>query len=169
MLDNDPSINNLIWDKLYNEAEQIIGTSIKEFDHSIRHVLVLNSLRAAYEKIEPERVFKPLPLACHRLSDPDYVEWHATDRILETLFTDPSKSSKFTLLTNHRCTRVIMKPGKETKNTVEAAEIRCLLPLGEGRDGQEPTFFIRAKAYVIACGSVGTAQVSVFLYLTSIH
>ena len=163
MVDNDPETNKIIWDRLYTEAEQIIGTSNKEFDKSIRHNLVLRTLQKTFEDKEHPgkylREFRALPLACHRLSDPDYVEWHAADRILETLFTDENKAKRFTLLTNHCCTRVIMNKDQHNGNTVEAAEVRCLLPFEEGREGLSPTFYVRAKAYVVACGAVATAQV----------
>ena len=160
MLDSDPEINRVIWDRLYADAEKIIGTSSKEFNESVRHNLVLRTLQKEFKDKNGKvlREFKPLPLACHRLSDPDYVEWHATDRILETLFTDDRYREKFTLLTNHRCTRVVMNK-TQGKCTVGAAEVRCLLPIEEQREDLSPTFYVRAKAYVIACGSVGTAQV----------
>jgi pyranose oxidase len=157
VLDSNPETNKLVWSKLYDEAEKIIGTSSKEFDYSIRHNLVLRTLQEKYEGTG--RVFKPLPLACHRLSDPQYVEWHSAEQIFETLFTDESKAKLFTLMTNHRCTRVVMNSNTPNKYKVEAAEVKCLLPKEEGRGEQEGTFFIRAKSYVIACGSVATAQV----------
>lgn len=157
VLDDDPKTNKSIWDGLYDQAEKIIGTSSKEFDYSIRHNLVLRTLQEKYQ--DTGRVFKPLPLACHRLSDPQYVEWHAAERIFETLFTDENKAKLFTLLTNHRCTRVVMNNDTPNKYTVDAAEVKCLLPQEEGRGKQEDTFFVRAKSYVIACGSVATAQV----------
>jgi pyranose oxidase len=156
-LDNDDKTNQAIWSKLYDEAEKIIGTSSKEFDESMRHNIVLHTLQDAYK--EKNRVFKPLPLACHRLSDPEYVEWHAAERIFETLFTDDTKAALFTLLTDHRCTKVVMNTNTPSNYKVEAAEIKCLLPQEEGRDASSDVFYVRAKAYVIACGSVATAQI----------
>ncbi|KAJ3537891.1 hypothetical protein NM688_g6602 [Phlebia brevispora] len=160
ILDKDAPTDEKIWDELYTEAEDIIGTSRTQFDKSIRQILVLNALRET-----PNRTFDPLPLACHRLADPGYVEWHATDRILEELFTDLEKSKRFTLMTNHICTKVSMVPrlkgpgGEQDQYEVGAAEVLCLLPQGEGRKDTDPPFYITAKAYVIACGAVGTAQV----------
>lgn len=161
-LDANTATNEALWKKLYDEAEQIIGTSTTQFEKSIRHNLVLRTYQNLYEKMDAKdkHIFKPLPLACHRMPDPDYVEWHATDRILETLFTDGKKKQLFTLLTNHRCTRVVPKhftAGQE--NEIEAAEVKCLLPHTEGRDGKQNTFHIRAKVYIVACGAVATAQV----------
>lgn len=156
VLDPDSAKNDQLWAALYNEARALIGTSEKEFDQSIRHQLVLQTYQRNHAG---KRVFKPLPLACHRLDDPEYVEWHATDRILETLFTDPVKRAKFTLLTNHRCTRVIPTHfNPDQPNEVGYAEVQSLLPRTEGRKGSS-TFAVRAKIYVIACGAVGSAQV----------
>ncbi|CAL1708625.1 unnamed protein product [Somion occarium] len=160
-LDNNTATNDELWKKLYAEAEQLIGTSEKEFDESIRHNLVLRTLQ---NKFNPSvRKFKPLPLACHRLSDPEYVEWHATDRILEELFTDPKKRHNFILLTNHRCSRVIIKesaPG-QGEHTIEGAELTNLLPHTHVNSfqGGESSFVVRAKVYIIAAGSVATAQI----------
>lgn len=160
ILDTNRDTNSALWDELYDEAEKIIGTSRTEFEKSIRHNLVLRTYQNIYKDkpAEEQHTFLPLPLACHRMPDPDYVEWHATDRILETLFTDGKKKQLFTLLTNHRCTRVIPKhfrAGEE--NEIEAAEVKCLLPHAEDRTNS--TFHIRAKVYIVACGSVATAQV----------
>jgi pyranose oxidase len=65
----DDAQNAAEWDRLYTAAEKFIGTSEKEFDESIRHNLVLRTLDTAYNgDAEPKkRIFKPLPLACHRL------------------------------------------------------------------------------------------------------
>jgi pyranose oxidase len=158
LLDANAAVNDRLWNDLYREAKEIIGTSETQFNESIRHNLVLRTYQQIFAN---SLTFKPLPLACHRLPDPDYVEWHATDRILETLFTDDRKKRLFTLLTNHRCTRVVpnhFEPGKE--NDIVAAEVKCLLPHAEDRDGNKSTFYVRARAYVVACGSVATAQVS---------
>lgn len=157
-LDADADKDKDLWTALYAEAKAIIGTSTTQFDRSIRHTLVLKKYEALYAQ---KRKFAPLPLACHRLSDPDYVEWHAADRILEELFTDPKKGALFTLLTNHRCTRLVFQhdiPNQENK--VEHAEVENLLPHTQAPSNPRATIKISAKTYVVACGSVGTAQVS---------
>ena len=121
-LDKDPRKDDEIWNKLYTEAEKLIGTSTKEFDQSIRHNLVLKTLQEKFEG--KDREFRSLPLACHRLQDPEYVEWHSASRLLEELFTDPAKRGKFTLLTNHRCTRLrIKKTVTDTESTQFSAQM----------------------------------------------
>ena len=160
-LDKDPRKDDEIWNKLYTEAEKLIGTSTKEFDQSIRHNLVLKTLQEKFEG--KDREFRSLPLACHRLQDPEYVEWHSASRLLEELFTDPAKRGKFTLLTNHRCTRLrIKKDGNgHGKHTILGADVTNLLPkTTHNLHGDQNSFCIRAKTYVIAAGAVGSAQVS---------
>jgi hypothetical protein len=66
------------WTLLYNAARSIIGTSEHEFDHSIRHNIVLNTLKEHFKN----RSVKALPLACHRLAEGSpYVQWHAADNV----------------------------------------------------------------------------------------
>ena len=165
-LSENESENEKLWSGLYAQAKDVIGTSTTQFDKSIRHNLVLRTYQDLYEKLEEgveekkKHKFSPLPLACHRLSDPDYVEWHAADRILEELFTDPAKRERFTLLTNHRCTRLVFQhytPGEE--NTVEHAEVENLLPHTQSPENPAPTLQIKARTFVVACGAVATAQV----------
>ncbi|KAK7684941.1 Pyranose 2-oxidase [Cerrena zonata] len=158
-LDENPKKDDEIWENLYAQAEKVLGSSNKEFDESIRHNLVLKTLQKEYKN--KGRVFKPLTLACHRLDDPDYVEWHAADRILEDLFTDPAKREKFTLLTNHRCTRVIIREDAhgKGKHTIVGAEVTNLLPKTAHNLHSDTTFAIRAKTYVVAAGAVATAQI----------
>ena len=165
-LSEDDFEDEELWEELYAQAKDIIGTSATQFDKSIRHNLVLRTYQDIYKELEEgveekkKHIFTPLPLACHRLPDLDYVEWHAADRILEELFTDPAKRERFTLLTDHRCTRLIFKhynPGEE--NTVEYAEVENLLPQTQSPKNPVPTLTIKAKTFVVACGAVATAQV----------
>ncbi|GJE91247.1 pyranose 2-oxidase [Phanerochaete sordida] len=156
-LSTDAAEDESIWKDLYAQAKSIIGTSTTQFDHSIRHNLVLKTYEDLYGRT---RAFGPLPLACHRLSDPDYVEWHATDRILEELFTDPAKRARFTLLTNHRCTKLVFKHYRpKEENAVEYALVENLLPHTQSPGETAPVQKIKARAYVVACGAVATAQV----------
>nr|4MIH_A Chain A, Pyranose 2-oxidase [Phanerodontia chrysosporium]4MIH_B Chain B, Pyranose 2-oxidase [Phanerodontia chrysosporium]4MIH_C Chain C, Pyranose 2-oxidase [Phanerodontia chrysosporium]4MIH_D Chain D, Pyranose 2-oxidase [Phanerodontia chrysosporium]4MIH_E Chain E, Pyranose 2-oxidase [Phanerodontia chrysosporium]4MIH_F Chain F, Pyranose 2-oxidase [Phanerodontia chrysosporium]4MIH_G Chain G, Pyranose 2-oxidase [Phanerodontia chrysosporium]4MIH_H Chain H, Pyranose 2-oxidase [Phanerodontia ch len=159
-LSTDAAEDARIWKDLYAQAKEIIGTSTTEFDHSIRHNLVLRKYNDIFQKENVIREFSPLPLACHRLTDPDYVEWHATDRILEELFTDPVKRGRFTLLTNHRCTKLVFKhyrPGEE--NEVDYALVEDLLPHMQNPGNPASVKKIYARSYVVACGAVATAQV----------
>ena len=141
------------WDALYPEAEELIGTSTHEFDESIRHTLVLKTLQDAYAS--ENRIFQSLPLACKRnVGNKDYVEWHAAERILRPIYVDAEKRSRFTLLTNHRCTRFALDTST-TVPTIGAAEVRDLL-----EDKSTADSYITAKVYITAGGAVATPQVS---------
>lgn len=150
------------WKLLYHAAKKLIGTSEHEFDHSIRHNVVLETLRAAY----PERVVKPLPLACHRLAEGSpYVQWHAADNVFGDMFTNPDKENAkgkkrgyFQLLTNTRCTRLELKPTNSFQ--VGLVEVQDLLEARLQPVVSGPIdFYIRAKTYVVAAGAVATPQI----------
>ena len=64
---------------------------------------------------------------------------------------------------------VVMNDKTRGENTVEAAEVKCLLPREEDRGEGPSIFYVRAKAYVIACGAVATAQVSMFRLVVAFH
>lgn len=141
------------WDVLYPEAEELIGTSIHEFDESIRHTLVLKTLQKAYAT--ERRHFEPLPLACKRNErNKDYVEWHAAERILRPIYLDPSKRERFTLLTNHRCTRLALDTSQTGEHKIGAVEVRDLL-----EDKSTADSYITAQVYIVAAGAVATPQV----------
>ena len=66
------------WKLLYEAARNLIGVSSTEFDQSIRHNTVLNTLKKAF----PDRGIKPLPLACHRVvKGSPYVMWHSAENV----------------------------------------------------------------------------------------
>lgn len=153
--DNDK--DDAEWKLLYHASRTLIGTSEHEFDHSIRHNVVLETLRAAY----PDRGVKPLPLACHRLAQGSpYVQWHAADNVYGDLFTNPTKKNAqgkqrgyFKLITNTRCTRFELEPGNELK--IGLVEVKDLLA-----SRTNPTnFYIRAKTHIAAAGAVATPQI----------
>lgn len=154
-LDHNKEANLKEWDRLYTAAEKLIGTNEHAFDHSIRHNLVLRTLQDAYK--HHKRLFKPLPLACHRLPNPDYVNWHATDTILEHIYLHPEKKARFRLLTNHRVTRVCVEDPNAKELKIGAAEVKDLLK--DVRDPNSPSSYISAKVYIIAAGAVATPQV----------
>ncbi|KAI0773530.1 pyranose 2-oxidase [Fomes fomentarius] len=152
-LDHNKEANLKEWDRLYTAAEKLIGTNEHAFDHSIRHNLVLRTLQEAYK----QRLFKPLPLACHRLPNPDYVNWHATDTILEHIYLHPEKKARFRLLTNHRVTRVCVEDSNAKELKIGAAEVKDLLK--DVNDPNSPSSYISAKVYIIAAGAVATPQI----------
>ncbi|KAJ7825710.1 pyranose 2-oxidase [Mycena leptocephala] len=120
LLDNNSSKDDTLWDALYTEAEGIIGTSTTQFKNSIRGLLIQATLSAAF----PSRTFADLPVACHRLKNDRYLEWHAAATILKDIYEDADQRKKFKLLTNHQCIKL---ETDETDYKIEKARVRDLL------------------------------------------
>ncbi|KAF5346223.1 hypothetical protein D9758_014384 [Tetrapyrgos nigripes] len=158
------------WSTLYNATRSIIGTSEKEYEHSIRHNVVLNALQKHY----PRRGVKPLPLACHRLAENSpYVNWHSAENIFGDMFVNRTKKNandvprgKFTLLTNTRCTRLHLRNDSPSVPSINIAEVRDLLAarLADDNHGPSPgdNYYIKAKTFVVAAGAVATPQPSLW-------
>jgi pyranose oxidase len=102
---------------LLEEAKNKLNVHSDQYDHSIRHTVVKDTLMKAF----PNRGITNLPLAVHRNSDnPDYVTWTGTNTILGKTV----ESSRFTLSPEVRVTKVIRDttdPGK-----IVAAKVRDL-------------------------------------------
>ncbi|KAG6918846.1 hypothetical protein DXG01_011251 [Tephrocybe rancida] len=141
------------WKLLYNAARSIIGTSEEEFKHSIRHNIVLETLRKHY----PDRGVKPLPLACHRLvNNSPYVQWHAADNIYGDLFDGDKrlkenahgvKRGTFVLLTKTRCTKLHLKPDLSPNlPSIGLAEVKDLLEDRFEPGAPKANYAISAKA-----------------------
>ncbi|TDL21831.1 putative pyranose oxidase [Rickenella mellea] len=155
------------WKLLYSAARQLVGTSETEFDRSIRHNVVLETLQKSIrEKYGDSRIVKPLPLACHRLAEHSpYVQWHGADNIYGDLFTDRDKCNKagvqrgkFLLLTNTRCTRVV-SDRKVQQINIQYAEVKDLLADRYTVAQGDTNFAIFAKVFVIAAGAIATPQI----------
>ena len=92
-------IENL--DELLDEAKTLLNVHSDQYDGSIRHTVVKETLQKAL----PSRGITNLPLAVERRVDnPDYVTWTGTHRILKKAL---DHSDRFTLLTETRFTRVV--------------------------------------------------------------
>ncbi|KLO05207.1 pyranose 2-oxidase [Schizopora paradoxa] len=169
----DPADNVKEWGRLYALAESLIGTNRHAFDESIRHNLVLRTLRSVYGDIDKEtlpdndwptdipgkRVFGPLPLACKRMPNPDYVFWNAADTILKSIYEDPLKREKLTLLTNTGCQYLeIDIPSTGDKKSTRA---RCFDYLHSATEGDKSSaeIIVEAQYFVIASGAVATPQI----------
>ncbi|KAI6025449.1 putative pyranose oxidase [Pisolithus marmoratus] len=161
----DETHNEEHWGCLYSIAERLIGTSTHEFDHSIRHNLVLNTLRQEY----PNRGVQPIPLACHRYADGSpYVYWHSVSEIFGDMFDEPNKVNgegvqrgAFALLRNTRCSQLRKKEGSvpyEIKDVV-VEDLLKDKSLPEPLPEIRRFYSIKAKVFVIAAGAVGTPQI----------
>ncbi|KAI0314588.1 putative pyranose oxidase [Amylostereum chailletii] len=153
---SDQDQDDAEWNTLYEAARTLIGTSEHEFDHSIRHNVVLKALQDAY----PDRVVKSLPLACHRLAPGSpYVQWHAADNVFGDMFTNPDKTNAegivrgcFRLITNTRCTRLLTGTTGNTNVEINIAEVQDLLAarFDGTSDPQQTNFAISAKVTLTA-------------------
>jgi pyranose oxidase len=150
LLSNDSSEDDRLWDALYTEAEGIIGTSTTQFKTSIRGLLIQATLSAAF----PSRTFADLPVACHRLKNDRYLEWHAAATILKDIYEDADQRKNFKLLTNHQCIKL---ETDETDYKIEKARVKDLLASRSDPDLRDR--FIAAKVFVVAAGAIGTPQV----------
>lgn len=136
---------------LYQQAEEIIRTTNKAFDQSIRHQLVRSALsEQGIKEVES------LPLAVRRREDDkDLVTWSGADTVLGPL-ADPRRMNRatkeqdgeFVLWPQHQCKQLIFN---KEQSEVEHAEVRNLADLGKD-------IHIRAKVYVVACNALLTPQ-----------
>lgn len=163
---DDEKTDDAEWDLLYSSAQRIIGTSDQEFNHSVRHNIVLRTL----EKEFPHRNPKPLPLACHRLADDSpYVQWHGADVVYGDMFTNPNKLNaegvqrgRFRLLTNTRCTKLIQGPASSDGTIdIRFAEVQDILTarLYDENNPPQANFIINAKTFVVAAGASAGPQI----------
>ncbi|KAG6867362.1 hypothetical protein C0993_003834 [Termitomyces sp. T159_Od127] len=161
----DATADDEEWKLLYNAARSLIGTSEREFEHSIRHNIVLNKLKSYYrdrnQKLQQNREVKPLPLACHRPNgDPGsalgspYVHWHAADCVFGDMFEKKNKQNSngtkrgtFVLLTHTRCTRLYLDESL-SKPSVKLAEVKDLLQAQLGSGISKTDYVILAKARI---------------------
>lgn len=160
------------WDRLYTKAESLLSTTDEAFNESIRHTLVLETLQKEYHsigvplpkwpKVRTEgqpRSFGPIPLACHRMPNKDYVFWHAADTISRGIFEDPEKRERLTLLTNTACQYLELDTDANNGKTVTTA--KCVNYLAD-ISRKDATQSITAKFFVVAAGAIGTPQVGDF-------
>jgi hypothetical protein len=99
------------------EAKKKLNVHSDQYDHSIRHTVVKDTLTEAF----PNRGITSLPLAVQRNTDnPDYVTWTGTNTILGKT----AESPRFTLSPEMRVTKVIYHP--EDQSQIVAAKVRHL-------------------------------------------
>jgi pyranose oxidase len=132
------------WEDLYKECEGYLGTSRNEFEGSIRHQLVKNTLKKSFTEMFPGtgREILSLPLAAKRdPKNPSFVIWAASNTILGNTV------EKLHLYPNHQCTKLLTHG-----NEVQLATIKNL-SLTHGR------LYVCAKKNVVCGGAVLTPQI----------
>jgi pyranose oxidase len=139
------------WEKLYAEAEKLLGTRLDQFDCSIRNTVVREALQKEYSKLQPPYEVQNLPLAVKRRKDnPELVTWSGTDTVLGDLadVAHPPPPDVFTLQPQWRCKKLIRTPDGKS---IDYAMVEDLI---HGKP-----WYIRANAFVLAAGAILTPQV----------
>jgi pyranose oxidase len=148
-LERSDIYSNEEWERLYTEGERLLNTHSHEFDHSIRHMVVRETLKAEYSELPEEFGVQNLPLAVERRKDnPKFVHWTGTDTVLGPLADGEQNEEPFILKREHRCTRLV---SNGDGSRIEYAEIQNLVDWR--------TLHIRANTYVVCCNSYLTPQV----------
>jgi pyranose oxidase len=144
------------WDRLYTEGERLLNTHKHEFDNSIRHLVVRETLQEEYPELPEGYGVQNLPLGVERRKDnPELVHWTGTDTVLGPLADGNLDEEPFVLRSQHRCTRLV--PGGDGSR-IEYAEIQ---DLREWR-----TLHVKANTYIVCCNAYLTPQV---LYASGIR
>ncbi|KAK0222089.1 pyranose 2-oxidase [Armillaria fumosa] len=139
-------INQRELDALLQRGKALLGVNRDQFDESIRHRVVKNTLTDA---LKGTREVRSISLAARRRSEnKKFVTWSGSNTVLgEDLSTN--KNSRFTLSPETRVTRLVHDPANPSK--IVAAVCRNLKT---DRD-----ILVCAKTFVIACGSICTPQI----------
>jgi pyranose oxidase len=147
VLFRDETKNENEWKRLYDEAEKYIKTGKHQFDHSIRHNLVLEKLSESYGK---ERAFEQIPLAAERRNQ-HFVEWSSAHTVfdLENRPNNVHPKHRFNLFPGVICERVIRSKTLQS----QIANIQIHDVVGEGR------YWIQADVFILCTGAVHNPQV----------
>lgn len=145
------------WDDLYERGEKLLNTHRDVFEYSpsssgstnapaIRNTIVRDVLRKTFPHLTAPFDPQNLPLAAQRNSENDeLVTWSGADTVLGDLAV-PGSSDRFTVLAEHRCTKLVRTGGE-----ISHAEVMDLINWQPVR--------VRAKTFVVCAGTVLTAQI----------
>ena len=129
-------------------ASRLLNTHSHEFDGSIRHNLVRDTLAAEFSELKAPYNVQNLPLGVERRKDnPALVRWTGTDHVFGPLADGPLDREPFILREQHRCDRLV--PSRDGTR-VEYAEVTNLMAWESLR--------IKAKTYIVCCNSYLTPQ-----------
>jgi pyranose oxidase len=140
---------------LYGIAESFVSKGDTQFSGSIRHNLVLNTLKIAY----PDREFQQIPLACTMSGN--FPEWQSAHEIfpMDDRKPEGGKTDRFLLLPATICKRVVLKEGSDSE--VEYAMVENL---------RDRTYYqIPAKIFILAAGAICTPQVRSLVLTSTLH
>ncbi len=137
------------WDRLYTEAERLLNTHSDQFDDSVRHTVVKETLQQEFSDLPEPYGVQNLPLGVERRKDnPEFVHWTGTDHVLGPLADGHQDEEPFILKEQHRCGRLV--PTRDG-SSIDYAEITNLM--------EWDTFKVKANTYVVCCNAYLTPQV----------
>ena len=97
-MERSPIYDDAEWDRLYTEGERLLNTHRHEFDGSIRHNLVRDTLAAEFSELKAPYNVQNLPLGVERRKDnPALVRWTGTDHVFGPLADGPLDREPFIL------------------------------------------------------------------------
>ena len=101
----NPTEETIKWDKLYNEAEELLKVNSNLFDDSIRNKVIRKILKETYPNLPEGYETNNLPLAAELNQHcKEFVYWSSTDVILGEellkMLDDPTQK-RFLLKVNH--------------------------------------------------------------------
>ncbi|OSC97281.1 GMC oxidoreductase [Trametes coccinea BRFM310] len=146
---DDDSADEFEWNRLYTMAESFVKTGNTQFNRSIRHKLVLDTLKEAYASVGRE--FQQLRLGAVRKS-PTFVEWSSANTIFD-LQNRPNADHKeqyFHLFPASMIERVIRSSDGETITSVQVNDVVM-----------REKYSIKAKVFILATGAVHNTQIMV--------
>jgi pyranose oxidase len=147
-VERSPYIPHDEWERLYAEGEDILNTHRHEYDHSMRHNIVKDTLSAEFHDLPAPYQVQNLPLAVERRKDnPEFVTWTGTDTVLGDL-ADGAEADRFCLRPEHLCKRLVRSADG---TQIDYAEIQDL------RNWR--TLHVQANTYIVAAGAALTPQV----------
>ncbi|KAH9850974.1 pyranose 2-oxidase [Lenzites betulinus] len=134
------------WNRLYTIAEGFMKTRVDQFNQSVRHNLVLNTLRTHYKK---ERAFQQIPLAATR-RNASFVEWSSAHTVfdLENRPHEHAPKERFNLFPAVACERLILS---EDNAEIKGLVINDLIA--------QKRYCIKATVYIITAGAIATPQI----------
>ncbi|TFK65323.1 pyranose 2-oxidase [Pluteus cervinus] len=136
-------------DVLYERAAKLLNIHPNEYNDSIRHTIVKETLLKGLKSRDNSIV--NMPLAVERRKDnPDYVTWSGANTVLGDI---EQYGDRFQLLTETRVTNLVrpMLDGLPVGEDIRAVQVRNL--------HNNEDYFILADAFVVACGAIGTPQI----------
>ncbi|KAL7278374.1 hypothetical protein ACG7TL_008354 [Trametes sanguinea] len=150
LVPTDDSADEAEWDRLYKIAESFVKTGNTQFNRSIRHKLVLDTLKDAYASVG--RDFQQLHLGAVRKS-PTFVEWSSANTIFD-LQNRPNADhpeQRFNLFPASMIERVVRSDSDgETITSVQVNDVVM-----------REKYTIKAKVFILATGAVHNTQIMV--------